>query len=117
MALARRGIALLQPSLVGDRLLLHVLDVERAPASLIGIEVRTWLRQKLREIPRLVDAGIESEPADRIVHVRRIAAQEHAAAPELSRNALVHVIEVEMQVIALGLRHVDAPKPSAHGGS
>ena len=63
-----------------------------------------------------MDAGVQPEAADRIVHVRRIAAEEHAPLAEVLRHALVHRIEVEVQVIALALRHMDARQARAHRG-
>ena len=61
-----------------------------------------------------MDAGVEPQAADRIVDVRRVPAEEYATAAKLLRDALVHVVQVEVQIVALRLRHVDASEPRAH---
>src|SRR4051812_4515936 len=112
--LAQRRIGLFEAPLVRDRLLLHILDVERPPAPLVVVEIGALAREELRRVDCLGNARVEAEAADRVIHVRRIAAQEHAPAAELLRDALVHVVEVEMQVVAAFHRHMDAPEARAH---
>src|SRR5258708_32048571 len=60
--LARCRLAFLQPLLVGDRLLLHVLDIERTAYALIFVQISA--AQQLCKVPRLMDSGVEAQPAD-----------------------------------------------------
>ena len=115
-----RRLALLEPLLVGDRLLLHILDIQGSSDGFVVVQVGVFAAQNAvqerAQVPRLVDAGIEAEAADRVVDVRRISAKEHPALAKIPCHALVDRIEVEVEVIALLLRHVDAREACAHRG-
>src|SRR5882762_3885908 len=60
-------IALLEPLLVRDGLLLHELDVDRPPAALVAVEkilARLPAREKVQgfgELHRVVDAAVQAE--------------------------------------------------------
>src|SRR5580765_873434 len=60
-----------------------------------------------------MDSGVEPEAADRIVDVRRVAAEKDPALAELLRDALMDVVEV--QVNPIGASSVNAGKPGSHG--
>src|SRR6185295_9913088 len=80
--------ALLEPLLVGHRLLLHVFDVERPSPALVGVEV-AFAGKQVGEIPGFVDAAVQPQAADRVVDVRRVAAEKDPALAELLRDALM----------------------------
>src|SRR5919108_4699560 len=63
-----------------------------------------------------MDPGVESEAADRVIDVRSVAAKENASASKLLGDTLVHVVEIEMQIIALRLRDVDPPEAGPYRG-
>lgn len=46
------------------------------------------------QLHRVVNAEVETKPAERIVDVRDIAGEEHAALAKRSRHPLIHIIEV-----------------------
>src|SRR5262249_46323082 len=76
VARAHRRVLLLQALLVGDRLLLHVFDVERPPQAIVVVErvgcgfAADDAAQHRGERERVVNAEIQSQPAERVVHVR-----------------------------------------------
>jgi hypothetical protein len=96
------GVFLFEPLLVGDRLLLHIFDIDRAAALIIARECLGLGRaaqhgnQQARQFHRIVDPAIETEAADRIVHMRGISGQECAPLTKLRRDALVDVVDVAM---------------------
>src|SRR4029450_11439338 len=91
-----------QPFLVGDRLLLHVFDIERPTEAIVLVEdmcrrlAAQHAPQQRGQLHGVVNAEVEAEPAERIVHMGAIAREKDAALAERRRNALVHVVEVAM---------------------
>src|SRR5207302_7227286 len=111
------GIALLQLLLVRHGLLLHVLDIERPAAPLVGVENRIGSAaqhtvEQAGQVPGFVDAAVEPEPADRVVDVRGIAAEKYPPLAELFCNTLMNVIEIQVLPIRAG--GIASRQPSPH---
>src|SRR5258708_7308683 len=122
MRLTYFGVALLEPFLVRDGLLLHEPDVDRPAATLVTVE-QSLARfppcdpvQRFGELDRVVDAAVQAEAPDRIVDVRRVAREEHPALAEGFRHALVHAIDVPVRDQVHGMIFMELPQPSAHRG-
>ena len=79
------GIFLLEPLLVGDRLLLHIFDIERPAPAVVQIELvfaslaTAIARQALRQLDAVVNPAVQSQATDRIVDVGRVAGEQDAA--------------------------------------
>ena len=114
-AFALRRLAFLQPLLVGHGLLLHVLDVERPASIFILVEIGAFASkrtvQKIGEVPGFVDARVQAEAADGIVDMGCIAAEKHPALAEVLRHALVHVVEIQVQIVSVVLGNVYSSQP------
>ncbi len=81
-------VLFLQPLLIGDGLLLHILYVERAPEPVIEIE-NIWRglltndpAKQTGQLHRVVDAKIQAQAAERIVDVGCITREENAVFAE-----------------------------------
>src|SRR5438128_670025 len=71
------------------------------PAARLLLEMahRESRRSRSKEIGQLncvVDTAIETEPAERVVHMRRIAREEDASPAKLSRHPLMDSIDIAM---------------------
>src|SRR5688572_27770333 len=98
-ATLHRRVALLEQALVADRHGLHLLDRGGAALAYVKLEQRLLglavphPRELVGEVDRVVDAAIQAEAAERIVEVRRVAGEEHAAAPPVRGDALMDAID------------------------
>src|SRR5262249_37635927 len=83
-----------------DGLLLHVFDIERPAQPIVIIEdggrrlAAQHPAEEAGELDRIVNAEIETEPTERIVHVGGVTGEEYPAPAERRRHALVHVVEI-----------------------
>src|SRR6185295_546346 len=84
------------------RLALDELDVDRPAAPVVEIElvlaaplaaVVTKPGEPLRQLETIVYPAVQSQPADRVVHVRGIAGKQHAALAERRGDALMHLVQ------------------------
>src|SRR5262245_28899789 len=89
-----------EPLLVGNRLLLHELARDRAAPQIIHVEeslgttAQHDLGEHLGQASRVLQATVETHPTDRIVHVRRIAGQQHTPGAKCCCDALVCRVEI-----------------------
>src|SRR5437899_1336968 len=80
--------ARLQPPLVADRLLLHIFDIERPAETVVLIEdtrrpfTAQHAAQQRGQFHGVVNPEVETQPAERIVHVGTIAREKDAALAE-----------------------------------
>jgi hypothetical protein len=80
-------------------LLLDEFDRNRAPLQIVEIEKALWRRiqknadQLVRQVHRVLDAPVQTHAADRIVDMRRIAGEQHAAVAEAFGDALMRHIK------------------------
>src|SRR5262245_28545864 len=94
----RRRVSLLHDALVADRDALHLLDADRATLADVAVKQRgiglapPHTDKLLAEIDGVVDARVEAEPAERVVEVRGIAREQHAAVAEILGDALMHPV-------------------------
>ncbi len=85
--------------LVRDGVLLHELHAHLPPLAVVereqfaGIATGMDADQLVRKVPRIVDPAIHAHAAERVVDVRGIAREQHAAAVVGARDALVHAVE------------------------
>src|SRR5215475_12452412 len=81
-------ILLLQPPLVGDRLLLHIFDIERPAEAVVLIEdtrrpfAAQHAAQQRGQFHGVVNPEVETQPAERVVHVGAVAREKDAALAE-----------------------------------
>ena len=68
----------------------QVVFVENAVGRLAADDAA----EQAAQLDRIVDAEVQAQPAERIVDVRGVAGEEHAALAEARRDALMHVVEI-----------------------
>ena len=114
---ARRRVLLFHPLLVGDGLLLHELDVERTAVQVVFVEnvlgrlAADDAAEQVAQLDRIVDAEVQAEPAERVVDVRGVAREEHAAFAEACRHALMHVVEIAVDDVVGSVLGQEALQP------
>src|SRR4030095_5856747 len=89
---ADRRILFLEALLVGDGLLLHVLDLQRAAKLVVVVEddgrrfLPHYAAEQGAQLQAVVDSEVEPETSEWIVDVRGIAGKEHSAPAERGRE-------------------------------
>ena len=95
-------IAFLEPFFVGDRCLLNKFDIGRAAPPFIPVQERFVgaasddLMQDVRNLHRIVNAAVQSQPANGIVDVRRVTREKYPSLTKLRSNPLMCLIQVAM---------------------
>ena len=79
-----------------------------------GASRRMTLPSSSLQLDRVVDAEVQTQPAERVVDVCGIAGKEHAALAEAGRHALVYVVEVAVDNI---VRRCSSAESAAVGAS
>src|ERR1041384_1011701 len=98
--LADFRVAFLEPFLVRDSSLLYDLDIHWTATAFVPVEQRLFgllcynLVQRIDKLHRIVYAAIQAETADWVIDMCRVPGKKNASGAELSRNALVGLIEV-----------------------
>ncbi len=100
--LTRLGITLFEAFFVQDRLLLHELNVERASSPRVAIEqivaglLGNYLVQGVDQFHGIMNAAIQSQATDGVIHMRRIAGEKNTAFAKCGGDALVHFVKITM---------------------
>src|SRR4051812_9969767 len=95
-------IGFLERSLITDRCLLNVLDINRAPLAVVAIKhgiiglAAHYGDELLGEVHGILKRTVQAKAAQRVVQMSGIARKKHPALPERAGNALMDAVDGAM---------------------